>query len=127
MMWILSLFSFFADGSLLIQSLIGASAVLILVTIGVTLLRNQSAALRHRVLTLAMVAILAIPAFMMLLPHLGPRWLSKWSDVNYGSIASTTSVRSVLLVDDASKNSAIGNDNSHASIHPNAIHSSNRD
>ena len=101
---ITNLFSFFADGSLLVNSFIGATAVLVLATVGVTLLRSHSAALRHRVWTLAMVAILAMPACIMLLPHLGPRWLSRWSDVNNESIAWANHEKNVVSVDGASTN-----------------------
>ena len=62
-------------GVVLLQLTVGATAILIVTGIAVALLWSQSAACRHRVWTLSMVALLALPILMALLPNMGPQWL----------------------------------------------------
>lgn len=61
-------------GHLLLYLLAGASAILLLAGVAVLMLRRQSAAIRHCVWTLSMIALLILPALASVLPHFGPRW-----------------------------------------------------
>lgn len=61
-------------GLLLLQLFAIATVMLMLTGLLVFFSAGQSAAFRHRVWTLSMVALLALPLCVMVLPNLGPRW-----------------------------------------------------
>ncbi|MFV2069402.1 MAG: hypothetical protein ACC645_20760 [Pirellulales bacterium] len=85
-------------GLLLLQMLAGATAILLLAGVAVLLLRSRSAALRHRIWTLSMTALLALPVLAMFLPALGPQWLSDTPTFDLGTTSEPPDAESISTV-----------------------------
>lgn len=62
-------------GVLWLQWMLSATVILMMAGGLALALRRQSAALRHRIWTLSMIAVLIVPPLTLVLPGLGPRWL----------------------------------------------------
>src|SRR5437660_9029324 len=83
---------------LLVDSAVKGAALLMLAAVAAMVLRRDSAATRHLVWLLAMVALLVVPVLSALLPQL--RVLPEWAGVSQEPVVVATSLPSNPSVDD---------------------------
>ena len=61
---------------LLLVSMVSSTVIIVIVSAASYLLRHHSAAVRHRVWTLSLLAVLLLPLGLFILPQFGPAWSS---------------------------------------------------
>src|SRR2546421_6389618 len=83
-----------ASGLLLLDSAIKGTALLVLAAIATLILRRDSAATRHLVWLLALVAMLVVPVLSALLPQW--RVLPEWAGISPEPVVVATSPPSIV-------------------------------